>query len=860
MAQVTVGTIGGVMTAAQLKTALDAALTADLTRQGSSNSRTYRCVDNLLLQGDIDAEGFTFICAPGKTVYFGGSAASPGVVRTSTYVDGVPFLPVRIVYEGETPFGEHDVTQETQGFLRNCGMDVGRLEIVITGDTTSNYYGVPFLTAQKTVIRELVVSNQNQSGLCYTNFNLTHAQSSVRVSSIRNSTIRVSSATLDFGFVGDAGWAFGEGGTQDVKLLSPNNSRTVGLAPKFLNSSGTMQFTAPDFTATTRILRDSFIAPSRITMYPTGNDSTVAEVERTVTYKPQASEGSALTGVMARVLSTRTITGAAGVTAGATMLHTGSVNTNGTQVFRVWKGFNSGPTAGAYQPAQKIIDDNALTIDYRQCGRIGAQLSLSGYLGAATATAGLAVDADFTGTSAQAAAITGVAFVYDAATGTLAVAVTQDIKVRKIYNAWCHFLAQPAQMGAVMVPANLLTMVNGVLTVTGTLGATGTQNAAGVILTTAAITADPGDLGIKTTGAITLSAGGSIALPFEDSAGVRVTITKQGGGNFNILARHRSGSGSYTSLGFSSGVSTVTYTVPKGNSIEVVMWSLGCVTYSRTISTANGGVSFAAEMTVNAAINTSLDVSSYLADIALSLDTSGATPKFVITFNAAVVVAGIELGKAIIHRLSGLQVALAAGLPPGVTSAIAISPDEILNNLPSVRLDLGSSLTVTDRVYLDFFINTVPALVVDSAYVINPPRADGNQVQILRAKPALDASILAAQSATAVRAILAPELARIDVATSTLSTLTTAQIPAGLTVAQIEASTILAKEATVAAKASQASVTALAAAVGAPLQTGDYTAPTTPPTTADIKAALEVAGGKLDRAMNAAISADDNTT
>ena len=99
---------------------------------------------------------------------------------------------------------------------------------------------------------------------------------------------------------------------------------------------------------------------------------------------------------------------------------------------------------------------------------------------------------------------------------------------------------------------------------------------------------------------------------------------------------------------------------------------------------------------------------------------------------------------------------------------------------------------------------------------------------------------------------MAVELARIDVPTSSRSTLAVEQIPAGLTVAQIEASTVLAKEATVASRASQTSVTAL----GAPLQSSAYVAP---PSASDIKTELETAGSKLDRAMNAAISADDNT-
>jgi hypothetical protein len=374
---------------------------------------------------------------------------------------------------------------------------------------------------------------------------------------------------------------------------------------------------------------------------------------------------------------------------------------------------------------------------------------------------------------------------------------------------------------------------------------------------------------LKTTGTITAVNGATISAAVEDANGVRVTIRKSGGGLFNIAARYGT-TGAYTTLGFSENVSTVTYTVPKGQPVEVVMWSLGCVTYSRTISTAAGGVAFDAEMTINESINTALDVSAYLPNIALSLDTGGANPVFVITFNAAMTISGIEMGKAVVHRLVGQQVALQAGFPPGSTATIVINADEITNQLPTIRLVAGPSLAVTDRVYLDFFINQEQALVINPNYVINPPRVDGNQVVILRAKPTLDSKQLssavreelavelarldvavstrlattsyvsaptASQNATAVRTELATELGRIDATVSSRLATTSYTAPAnsdieaikaktdtlvnGPTLAQIEASTVLAKEATVASKASQASVTAL----GTPLQASSYVPP-----------------------------------
>lgn len=239
----------------------------------------------------------------------------------------------------------------------------------------------------------------------------------------------------------------------------------------------------------------------------------------------------------------------------------------------------------------------------------------------------------------------------------------------------------------------------------------------------------------------------TVTATLEDINGGRFTVRKSGGGNFNIFARHGT-PGDYTEIGFSEDVSSITYTVPEGRPLEVVMWALGDVTYSRTISTDAGGLVFEAEMTRNPDINTSLDVSAYLNNIDLSLDSSGASPVFVVTFNAPMTVSGIELGKAIIHRLVGQEEALRSGFPPGSTSTIAINADEITNQLPAVRLDVGPSIPVTGRVYLDFFINTQPATAVDPSYAINPVRADGNQVQIFRAKPVLDTSQLVASMVT----------------------------------------------------------------------------------------------------------------
>ena len=466
MATVTVGTIGGTMTKTQLKTALDAALGVDLTRQGATTSTTYRCVDNLVLQGNIDAEGFTFICANLKTVTFNGSAASPAVLSTSTYVEGVAYLPIRIIYEGETPFDEHSTTLDTQGLFRYCGADVGKMEI-ITGGNGTNYFGISFLTSEKVVIKDLSVSNQNTTGRAYTNFNLTHSQSYIRVSLLRGSSLRLSTSTLDFGFTGVDGYAIGETGNGNIKILCPHNTRIVGFAGKFLDATSQLQLTDSNFAATTRIFKDSFIDPGRIRMFPSNNDNTVAELERTAIYKPVTSAGTSLSMVSIRVKSSRTITGNAGVSAGDTILATSTINTNDTQVHRVWRGWN--PSTGTYTLSSKIIDDSNLSITYRRADLQEVEVLATGYQDKINAQGQMITDSNFTGTVVEASNITGIAFAYNIATNTVSVTATEPKTLQDVYNYWKYWSSLTDQMGLVLVPQDLIKVVGTTLKITGSL-------------------------------------------------------------------------------------------------------------------------------------------------------------------------------------------------------------------------------------------------------------------------------------------------------------------------------------------------------------------------------------------------------
>ena len=319
--------------------------------------------------------------------------------------------------------------------------------------------------------------------------------------------------------------------------------------------------------------------------------------------------------------------------------------------------------------------------------------------------------------------------------------------------------ATPINLTGVTITGDLTFNTNTAVTVTLTNTAiSGTVSNTGTALVTVVLA------GTSTVG----TAGANVSVQ------VQCTVTRFDGGSFNLVARYGT-TGSYTDLGYQSGITTTTFTVPIGQPVELAMWSLGFLSFVRTIATTGGGFTLAADMIPEADVDTTLDVSTYLADITIS----NAGGVFTATFAANLSVPGIEATKGIVHRLLGIENALRALLPPGSATIIEIEPDEIQINQPGVFLVLGAGAS---NVEIAGFVNTAPAKAINPNYILNPRRVSDNlRVEVPLVKPALDVAAMAA----AVRTNLAVELARIDVATSTRSTLTAGDVPAGLTAAQV---------------------------------------------------------------------------
>jgi hypothetical protein len=363
---------------------------------------------------------------------------------------------------------------------------------------------------------------------------------------------------------------------------------------------------------------------------------------------------------------------------------------------------------------------------------------------------------------------------------------------------------------------------------------------------TLTLTSITGSVTVNVTGGGTLTvvlagttAAGGVTTGAGVTKAVQCSLAVNGGNVFNLVKRYGT-TGSYTDLGYTAGITSDSFLVPLGQPVEVAIWTLGYLTFTRTIQTTDGGFSLVADMIPEPDVDITLDVSAYLSNISVTY----ADGAFTATFNSNMDVPGIEPAKAILHRLLGLEGTMRALLPPGMSTTVDVEPDEIQINKASLFLVLGAGAT---NVNIAGFFNTAPAKVIDSNYVINPRRVSDNlRVEIPLVKPALDVAAMAAAVWSA--------------ATRTLTSGGGGGTGSGgATLAEIEASTVLAKQATLTALATtnQAEHDATQAAIAA------LPAPATPPTAAQVASAtrteLETAGGKLDETMKAAKAAKRQT-
>ena len=240
---------------------------------------------------------------------------------------------------------------------------------------------------------------------------------------------------------------------------------------------------------------------------------------------------------------------------------------------------------------------------------------------------------------------------------------------------------------------------------------------------------EAGTITVRQIGGSILGSGEGINIVYP------VTISRTGGGVFNLIAQVVTDGEVTQDLGYQANATSFGVDVPLGSSLQLCMWSLGYVSFVRSYSISESRA-IEIDLIAEPDVDITLNVATYLANISVTY--SGAT--FTATFLANMLIDGIEPVKAIVHRLLGQESPMRALLPPGTDTMISIEADEIQMNKPAIFLRLGAA--ATDVQVLGYF-NTEPAKTVDPAYVINPRRADNLRVEMQPKKPDIDADQLA---------------------------------------------------------------------------------------------------------------------
>lgn len=278
-----------------------------------------------------------------------------------------------------------------------------------------------------------------------------------------------------------------------------------------------------------------------------------------------------------------------------------------------------------------------------------------------------------------------------------------------------------------------------------------------------------GDL--KTTGTITMQNGAQSTGSIEDSAGVRVSLRLANGAAFNALARRRD---TGAELGFSSGVTSVTYNLPRGTVIDYAVWSLGYDASFASYNTQNGGATITPALTPNANVNAALNVNTALGAITTNLTST----QYKLVFGAALD-ANLEQMKAIFHRLQGQETSLRALIALQGQPRFLVKDDEIAITSPTVSLERSASLSSTNRVELNGYLSIEVAQTAagsSATYVPNPSDSNGHYVCYLKVKPVLDPSLYAALAATAMDQNFGQSIAAIKTA-ATLAAANTTSAP-----------------------------------------------------------------------------------
>ena len=272
--------------------------------------------------------------------------------------------------------------------------------------------------------------------------------------------------------------------------------------------------------------------------------------------------------------------------------------------------------------------------------------------------------------------------------------------------------------------------------------------------TTITIKADSFSGNLLTTGSITAANGAAITGSIEDSLGVRVTFNLSDRSAFNLLVR-REDTGA--ELGHEVGITSFTYTLPRNITLRYAVWREGYDTLYGTYDTSNGGTIITPSPLLNDTIDTSVNVTSELANISTSYSSSNYNIDF-----AAAVSLSLTNFKVVMHHLLGGEAAMQYLIDNAGAQAFFIKTDELKVTQPKLYLIRNASVAASDIVEILSFINFDDAQAVQAqlnaaavaaggsatTYAPDPPTAAGLRVSYLKVKPAIDADQLARATAT----------------------------------------------------------------------------------------------------------------
>lgn len=174
--------------------------------------------------------------------------------------------------------------------------------------------------------------------------------------------------------------------------------------------------------------------------------------------------------------------------------------------------------------------------------------------------------------------------------------------------------------------------------------------------------------------------------------------------------------------------------------LSFVMWRLGHTPKLVTINSWNLGGTFEIPLTdISTSVDIVTDVSAIIALTTTIVDVDG----WHLYMDEMTL--DIETQKSVVHRLMKYENYFDAVLATSDDNAVSVESDEIKVNNPVFFIHRKVWLPATDEVILNGYINTTGALALNPAYVINPYDVNNKHVELLKVKPALDASYLAGE-------------------------------------------------------------------------------------------------------------------